>query len=116
MADVGGLKFASREPWAGSAAIVETVPYLRPGNLRLEGPKDPRLEAMLIALLVERYLRLEPIVLPSFLELYEKVMPKATSAARNAYASGLLRTMGADGASPREMVRALSKEILNPET
>ena len=111
MADVGGLEFASREPWAGSAAMFETVPYLRRGNLRLEGPRDPRLEAVLIALLVERYLRLEPRVLPLFLELYEKVMPKATSAARNVHASGLLRTMGAEGASAREMVRALNQQI-----
>ena len=69
------------------------------------------MEAILITLLVERFLHLEPKVLPSFLELYEKKMPKATSAARNVHASGLLRTRGADGASAREMVRALNQQI-----
>ncbi len=111
MADVGGLRYASREPWAGSAGMFETVPYLQRGNLGLEGPQNPQLEAVLISLLVERYLRLRPKVLPSFLKLYEEDMPEATRAAQNAHRSGLLRTMNADGTSAREMVLALSKEF-----
>jgi tRNA(adenine34) deaminase len=100
MADVGGLRYASRELWAGSADMFETVPYLRRANLGLVRPENPRLEAVLVVLLVERYLRLEPKVLPSFLNLYEEVMPSATRAARNVRSSGLLRTMGADGLRP----------------
>ena len=115
MADVGGLRYASREPWAGSAAMFETVPYLQRGNLSLLGPEDPRLEAVLITLLVERFLHLKPKVLPSFLKLYEEVMPQATRAGQNVYRSGLLRTMNADGASAREMVLVLSKEFPEPE-
>ena len=111
MADVGGLRYASREPWAGSAAMFETVPYLRYANLGLEGPKDPRLEAVLITLLVERFLHLEPKILPSFLKLYEEVMPQATRVAQSAHRSGLLRTMNANGASARDVVLALSREI-----
>ena len=95
--------------------MFETVPYLRRANLGLVRPENPRLEAVLVVLLVERYLRLEPKVLPSFLNLYEEVMPSATRAARNVHSSGLLRTMDADGASAREMVLALSREILIPD-
>lgn len=73
------------------------------------------MEAVLVVLVVERYLRLEPKVLPSLLKLYEEVMPQATRAARNVHDSGLLQTMGADGASAREMVLALSREILIPD-
>jgi tRNA(Arg) A34 adenosine deaminase TadA len=32
MADVGGLRYAAREPWGGSAAIFGTVPYLKRGT------------------------------------------------------------------------------------
>jgi tRNA(adenine34) deaminase len=109
MADVGGLRYASREPWAGSAAMFETVPYLRRANLGLLGPEDQRLEAILVALLVERYLQLKPRVLPSFLKDYEEVMPQATRIARDANASGLLRALGADGASASEMVQTLDQ-------
>jgi hypothetical protein len=91
--------------------MFETVPYLQRGNLGLERPQNPQLEAVLITLLVERYLRLKPKALPSFLKLYEEDMPEATRAAQNAHRSGLLRTMNADGTSAREMVLALSKEF-----
>ncbi len=96
---------------AGSAAIFETVPYLRRGNLRVTGPEDPRLEAVLVALQVERFLDLKPKVLPPFLRLYAGVMPAAARAARDAHDSGSLRAMSADGASAREMVRALHERI-----
>jgi tRNA(adenine34) deaminase len=115
MADIGGLRYASREPWAGSAAMFETVPYLRRANLGLVGPENPRLETVLAVLLVERYLRLEPKGLPSFLDLYKEIMPSATRAAQNVHGSGLLQTMGADGASASEMVLALSSEILKSD-
>lgn len=114
MAEVGGLRYASREPWAGSAAMFETVPYLRRSNLEVVGPEDPRLEAVLVALQVERFLRLEPKVLPSFLRLYEEVMPGATRAAQDVHSSGWLRAMSADGASAREMVRALDERVSSP--
>jgi tRNA(adenine34) deaminase len=116
MADIGELRYASREPWAGSAAMFETVPYLRRANLGLVEPDNPQLEAVLATLLVERYLRLNPKVLLLFLQLYEETMPQATRAARNAHSSGLLQTMATDGASAREMVHALSQEILKPDT
>lgn len=109
MADVGRLRYASREPWAGSAAMFETVPYLRRGGLGVVGAEDPRLEAVLVALQLERFLRLKPEALAPLLGLYEEVMPKATRIARDAHGSGLLRAMSADGASAREMVRALDE-------
>jgi len=111
MADVGGLRYASREPWAGSAAMFETVPYLQRAKLGLVGPEDPRLDAILVALLVERYLSLNPKVLPSFLNLYEEVMPQATRLAREVHGSELLRTMAADSAPAREMVLALNQQL-----
>jgi len=114
MADVRGLSYASREPWAGSAAMFETVPYLRRANLGLMGPEDRQFEAVLVTLLVERYLSLQPKVLPSFLKLYEEVMPQATRAAHDVLASGLLQTMDAEDVYAREMVLALNRQISLP--
>ena len=116
MADVGELRYASREPWAGSASMFETVPYLRRANLALVGPENPRLEAVLTTLLVERYLRLKPKVLPDFLQLYEEKMPQPTRAARKVHSSGLLKSMAADGVPAPKMVLALSKVPLKPDT
>jgi hypothetical protein len=94
--------------------MFETVPYLRRANMDLVGPEDARLEAVLVALLVERYLKLQPMVLPPFVKVYEEVMPQATRMAREVHMSGLLRTMDADNASAREMVLALDQQMSLP--
>ena len=77
MSDVGELHYAAREPWGGSAGMFETVSYLQGGNVRLVGPEERRLEAVLAAPQVERFLRLRPTVLERFLRPYEEVMPEA---------------------------------------
>jgi len=82
MTDVGELRYASKEPWTGSAAMFETVPYLWRSNVRGLGPEDGRLEAVLVALQVERFLYLKPEILEGFLRLYGEVMPEATRAGR----------------------------------
>lgn len=111
MTGVGELRYASREPWAGSAVMFETVPYLRRSNVRVLGPDDGRLEAVLVALQVERFLRLKPEILEGFVRLYGAVMPEATRAGERVYHSGLLRAMSEDGAPSPAVVRALDEEI-----
>jgi tRNA(adenine34) deaminase len=110
MSEVGGLCYASREPWAGSAAMFETVPYLKRKNVRVMGPQDPRLEGVLVALKVERLLRMQPTILEHFLHLYEEVIPDATAAGQRLYRSGLLRTMSDQGASASEVLLEVGKE------
>ncbi len=111
MTDVGELRYASREPWAGSAAMFGTVPYLRRGSVRVLGLKYSRLEAVFVALQVERFLRLKPEILEGFVRLYEEVMPEATRAGKRVYRSGMIRAMSEDGAPSAALVRALDEEI-----
>ena len=111
MTDVGELRYASREPWAGSAAMFETVPYLRRRSVRVLGPDDGRLEAVLVALQVERFLRLKPEIVEGFVRLYGEVMPEATRVGKKVYRSGLLRAMSKDGVPSPAVVRALDEEI-----
>jgi hypothetical protein len=68
--------------------MFETVPYLRRRNVRVLGPEDGRLETVLVALQVERFLRLEPEILEGFLRLYREVLPEATRAGKKAFARG----------------------------
>jgi tRNA(adenine34) deaminase len=113
MSEVGGLRYASREPWGGSAAMFETVPYLKRKNVRVMGPQDGRLEGVLVALKVERFLRLQPTILERFLRLYEEAMPDSTAAGRRLYGSGLLRTMSDQRASASEVLLEVGKEIVS---
>ncbi len=111
MTGMGELRYASREPWAGSAAMFGTVPYLRRGSVRVLGLKYSRLEAVFVALQVERFLRLKPEILEGFVRLYEEVMPEATRAGKRVYRSGMIRAMSEDGAPSAALVRALDEEI-----
>jgi tRNA(adenine34) deaminase len=111
MTDVGGLRYAAREPWGGSATMFETVPYLERGGVRIVGPEDGQLEGVLVALQVERFLRLRPTILERFLRLYEGSMPEATTAGRRLYLSGLLRTMAKERAPVSEVLARVSEEI-----
>jgi tRNA(adenine34) deaminase len=100
MADVAELRYSSREPWAGSTAMFETVPYLKKGDVRVVGPEDQRLETILVALQVERFLR-----------LYEEVMPEATRAGRRLYRSGILEAMSEEQIPTSDALRAVCGEI-----
>ena len=111
MADLAELRYASREPWAGSTAMLEAVPYLKNGNIRVVGPEDRRLEAILVTLQVECFLRLKPKVLERFLRLYEEVMPEAARAGRRLYSSGTLEAMSKEQVPTSDVLLAVCREI-----
>jgi hypothetical protein len=111
MSDVGELRYASKEPWGGSVAMFETVPYLKRGNVRVLGPQDARLEEILAAPQVEHFLRLKPPVMERFLQLYEEVMPEATRVGQRLHRSEVLRTMSDDAAAASEVLLRVSKEV-----
>jgi tRNA(adenine34) deaminase len=111
MSEVGALRYASREPWGGSAAMFETVPYLKRKNIGVMGPRDARLEGVLVALQVERFLGLRPEILERFLRLYEETMPEATAAGRRLHRSGLLRTMSEERVPASEVLLRVDNEV-----
>ncbi len=111
MADLAEVRYASTEPWAGSTAMFETVPYLKNGKVRVVGPEDRRLEAVLVALQVERFLHLKPKVLERFLRLYEEVMPEATRAGRRLYRSGILGAISKEQVPTSDALLAVCREI-----
>ena len=111
MSDVRGVSYAAREPWGGSAAMFETVPYLKRGRVRVEGPEDGFLEDILVALLIGCFLRLKPKILGRFLTTYEALMPRAVAAGRRLYLSGELAKVG-DAAG---MISVIGNELRSGE-
>ncbi len=108
---VATLRYASREPWGGSAGMFETVPYVKRGDIQVVGPEDPSLEGVMVAMKVERFLRLKPKVLERFLETYERVMPEAVRAGRSLYRSGVLQDMSEKKASVSAVLQTISGEV-----
>ena len=51
------MTYASRDPWAGSAALFETVPYIRQKGIRVTSLAGSPLETCLIALQADAHLR-----------------------------------------------------------
>jgi hypothetical protein len=91
--------------------MFETVPYLKRKNVCVIGPQDGRLEGVLVALQVERFLRLQPEILERFVRLYEESLPEATAAGRRLRRSGLLRTMSEERAPASEVLVRVGKEV-----
>lgn len=75
------------------------------------GPEDRQLEAILVTLQVERFLRLKPKVLERFLGLYKEVMPEATRAGRRLYRSGILEAMSKEQVPTSDALLVVSREI-----
>jgi hypothetical protein len=65
----------------------------------------------LVALKVERFLHLRPMILERFLRLYEESMPGATAVGRRLHRSGLLRTMSEQRASVSEVLLEVGKVV-----
>ena len=53
MSGVRTLHYAAREPFAGSTNLLGTTPYLSRKPIKVYGPADPDLEALVTALAVE---------------------------------------------------------------
>ena len=109
MADVGEVRYASREPWAGCIGAFETVPYLKRGNVWVAGSEDGLLEEILDSVQIERFLSLKPRILERFLGAYEAVMQDAVRAGRSPHRSGTLKEMSV--AEVPAVLRVVGREL-----
>ncbi|HEY3267165.1 MAG TPA: nucleoside deaminase [Armatimonadota bacterium] len=57
MSHVRAIRYASRDPFAGSVSLIAASPYMSGKGIRVTPPDDPILEAVQMALQVEFYLR-----------------------------------------------------------
>jgi tRNA(adenine34) deaminase len=67
MSGLRTVHFAARDPYAGSANLLGTTPYLQRKPVRALGPEDPELERILMGLYAEFHFR-------KFGERHDKVM------------------------------------------
>ena len=74
---VGEVRYASRDPRGGRADLLLTHAALRPEPLRVVGPERPDLEAALMALRAEYWLRSGVPDAPAILASWEQVLPLA---------------------------------------
>lgn len=109
MAGVRKFHYACRDPWAGCAAMTETVPYVG-AKVRGIPPQSDVLEACLAALIVEDYLhaRLEN---PAFFDAWKVALPVGFEVGSRLAETGELRTLAKNKAEACEMFGVVSSLV-----
>lgn len=79
IANIRALRYASREPFAGSVALLGASPYVRSKAISVCGPDDPQLEGFLIAIGTEFHLRATSPRVAELVALSAAVRPDAVA-------------------------------------
>lgn len=111
MMGMGALVYASRDPWAGCAAMFESVPYLRRKGVRVSSLAGSGLEAQLIALQTDAHLGLGAPNTQRFLEVWRAVVPVGVAAGEQLFEVGHLQRLKERGEGAPAMFRALAQAV-----
>lgn len=108
MMSIGEIRYASRDPWAGCAAMVEQVPYFARKPITMSFLENADLESCLIALQFDRLLR-EGERLAHLFSVWEETLPKGTKLGRGLFEEETLTTLVAQKVSAQEALELMSK-------
>lgn len=107
MSGVRELRYASHDPFAGSADLLGKTPYMARKPIKVTGPERPDLETIIVALHAEMRLG-ERGVGDAVVEMWNEAMPDPTRLGEALLASGELRRMRDAGATAAGVVEAIA--------
>lgn len=110
MMSIGEISYASRDPLAGCAAMVEQVPYFAHKPMKVSLLDHPGLEPCLTALQYDRLLR-EGERLAHLFTAWEEVLPTGTKLGRRLFKEEALSDLASRGASAQEVLEFIHKEL-----
>ena len=109
MTRIGEVRYAARDSAAGSIALLDATPFMRRGGLRVVGPSDPSLEALIVALHVEFSLRTGHYDRSSWvLATWQETVPRGVALGFDLLQSGLLQRWCREHVSMAEVVQRLA--------
>lgn len=115
MSSMGSLTYASRDPWAGSVALFDTVPYIRYKGTQVTSLAGSLLETCLIALQTDAHLRdVRPekeLKVPLFFEVWRGVVPTGVAAGEALFVSGKLLALAHSGADVQDVVAVIERAV-----
>ena len=92
MSGLRELHYAARDTYAGSTDLLGITPYLRRKPIRIHGPADPHLEAIIVALHVEFSLHtIGPTRALPLLDAWQTTSPTGVTLGRTLHHTGHLR-------------------------
>ncbi|HSQ16865.1 MAG TPA: nucleoside deaminase [Anaerolineales bacterium] len=112
MSSVRTLHYAARESFAGSTNLLGTTPYLSRKPIRVYGPAEPVLEALVTALAVEFELGDGIFPTSAVLQSWRETIPAGVMLGEQLYQNGELRRMKAENWTAMQVVAAL-REMLS---
>ncbi len=109
MSDVKAMHYAARDPWAGSAILLGTTPYISRKPFKAFAPDNPLLETALIALHTEwqLFLRKDKILESKFFDAFRAVHPRAVERGIELHRSGEMEQIKMNSRSAEEFFTAL---------
>jgi tRNA(adenine34) deaminase len=106
---IGTVRYAARDSAGGSISLLEATPYMRHGGIRVVGPQDLELEAIIVALHVEFSLRTDHFSRsPWVLEAWQATVPRGVTLGRELFRSGQLQQWHAERASIAQVIQGLA--------
>jgi tRNA(Arg) A34 adenosine deaminase TadA len=109
MANVRELHYACRDPWAGSAELVQNSRYLGSNITTLVGPEHEDLEVILAAVAVEQIMReMGPEAMRRHDDAWPRIIPLGVQLGEILFETGRLQRMRQAQMCTREMVCGVS--------
>ena len=113
MSGVRELRYACREPYAGSVNLLGKTSYLSCKPVKVFGPEHLEFEIVNMSLLVDFDVSSKGEVDNRLLETWETVVPQGVSLGRQLYRSGELRKMSEAGKTAQEVLNRLGEMVLD---
>ena len=113
MSGIRTLRYAAREPFAGSINLLGTTPYLSRKPIQIFGPSDTALEILVTALAVERDLFYRCNANNIVIQAWREVIPSGVVVGEKLHQTGTLRQMQAEGCTAERLFESIS-EIISP--
>jgi hypothetical protein len=112
MSGIRTLRFAARDPWAGSANLIGTTPYLSRKHVTVTGPESADLETLIAALHVVVSLRNEQHTRPgSVIDTWRPLLADGVRLGETLYRNRLLDYLRDSGADAATMVETVEKAM-----
>jgi tRNA(adenine34) deaminase len=109
MMNLRTLKYAAREPWAGSLEILEANRYLASKKVKVQHPENTVFETILVALHTEMELRESNDLEHPILKCCTEFTPRAVELGKRLFLNGQLEQLRNFTADPREALNALEQ-------
>src|SRR4051812_16441009 len=93
MSGIRSVHYASRDSAAGSIDLLTATPYMRRRGIRVVGPDDPTLEAVIVALHIEIRLQQKDVRGQWVLDTWAETVPQGTALGHQVFETGILCRM-----------------------